>query len=53
MARRLPAAATLYGFDGMALTSFRAARRLGYRELHLEAAMSHIDNVIRKIDQAS
>jgi glycosyltransferase involved in cell wall biosynthesis len=52
VARRLPAAAILYGFDGMALTSFRAARRLGYRELHLEAAMSHIDNVIRKIDQA-
>lgn len=52
VARRLPAAEVFSGFDGMALESFRAARKLGYRELHLESAMSHADNVRRQLDRA-
>jgi glycosyltransferase involved in cell wall biosynthesis len=52
VAGRLPRAAVLSGFEGMALSSFRAARRLGYRRLELESAMSHVDNVIRQLDRA-
>ncbi len=52
VAGRLPRGEVLNAFDWGALASFSAARRLGYRELHLEAAMSHVDNVVRQIARA-
>lgn len=52
VARRLKPAQAFFGFDGSSLDSFRSARRLGYGELNLESAMSHVDNVRRQLARA-
>lgn len=48
VAARLERARQLSGFGGQALHSFQQARRLGYESLELEAANSHVDNVMRQ-----
>lgn len=54
MARHLPADATRYmGFVGESLRTFRRAKRLGYDQLELVAANSHVDNVLRLHEQAA
>lgn len=40
--------AVFVSFGGMALHSFAAARRAGFSLLHLEAANSHVNNVMRR-----
>jgi glycosyltransferase involved in cell wall biosynthesis len=48
VARRLDAVDAVHGFSGRVLHSFRRARKLGAKELILESATSHIDNVLRQ-----
>jgi len=50
--RRLRPGRRLFGFQGSALATFRRARRLGYEELHLEAAGTHVDHARRMFDAA-
>lgn len=45
VARKLPAADIFEGFVGQSLSTFKRARQLGYGNLHLQAANSHVDNV--------
>ncbi len=40
------------GFVGQALSTFQKARKMGCRELELQAANSHVDNVLAKHAQA-
>lgn len=44
---------TFVGFAGQALQSFKRARSMGYHTLQLEAANSHIDNVLRQHARAA
>lgn len=48
----LPKANSYEGFGGQALQSFRVSRKLGYQQLELQAANSHVHNVIRQHQQA-
>jgi len=52
VAKQLPKADEFSGFVGQALNSFRRARKLGYTTLELEAANSHVTNVMRLHSQA-
>ena len=52
VASQLPKADVFQGFVGQSLRSFRAARRLGYQKLTLEAANSHVDNVMAQHHKA-
>lgn len=52
VARKLPPGRRLFGFPGSALETFRRARKLGYAELHLEAAAAHVDHARRMFDAA-
>ena len=45
VARQLATIDVFHGFSGTCLRSFRQARRIGVRELIVESATSHIDNV--------
>jgi len=52
--RVLPGGASvLRGFASMALRSFEAARRLGYRTLELESASAHVCQFAERLRQAS
>ncbi len=48
VAARLTPGETLNAFNGQALHSFRRAHFLGYRELALESATTHVDHVMRQ-----
>ena len=48
VAARLTSGESYVGFVGQSLRSFRQAQRLGYRTLELEAANSHVRNVVRQ-----
>ena len=52
VARQLPPAEVLHVFNGKALESMRAARRLGYKKIILESANSHADNIRQQHRQA-
>lgn len=52
VAARLTAGESYVGFVGQSLCSFRQARRLGYKTLELEAANSHVRNVVRQHTKA-
>ena len=52
VARQLPSATTFEGFVGQSLHSFQRARQLGYQELRLQAANSHVSNVMRQHQKA-
>ena len=48
VAARLTLGESYVGFVGQSLRSFRQARHLGYKTLELEAANSHVCNVVRQ-----
>ena len=48
VAARLTPGETFHGFNGQALHSFRRAQALGYRQLVLESATTHVDHVMRQ-----
>ncbi len=52
VARKLPPAQIFEGFVGQSLSTFKRARQLGYGKLHLQAANSHVDNVISQHQKA-
>ena len=45
VAKKLPKADALTGFVGQSLKSFQRAKALGYKQLEVMAANSHVDNV--------
>ena len=52
VARALAPAQEFEGFGGQVLHSFRQAKRLGYQRLSLQAANSHVSNVMSQHQQA-
>ncbi len=52
VARQLPPARQIIGFAGASLQTFRRARALGYKELHLESGSAHVRHARRLYDAA-
>jgi len=53
VARMLAASAIFHGFSGKSKHSFISARKLGYQQLILESATSHISNVMAQHQRAA